>query len=116
MKGMNISRNAFIGEINSQDIAAEREQPHNGAKNFKHLTKNCHFLTTVRPEPNLNELCEKYYCSTKVVQTVRSGAVDRSTEVCFASFLSCEFTTIAVIHIPSNQIYVQSTTPHFTVF
>ena len=32
MKGMNISRNAFIGEINSQDIAAEREQPHNGAK------------------------------------------------------------------------------------
>ena len=72
MKGMNISRNAFIGEINSQDIAAEREQPHNGAKNFKHLTKNYRFLTTVRPEPNLNELCEKYYCSTKVVHTVNS--------------------------------------------
>jgi hypothetical protein len=39
MKGMNISRNAFIGEINSQDIAAEREQPHNGAKNFMHVRK-----------------------------------------------------------------------------
>ena len=65
MKGMNISRNAFIGEINSQDIAAEREQPHNGAKNFiMNLTKNYRFLTTVA---NLNELSEKSYCSTKVV-------------------------------------------------
>jgi hypothetical protein len=39
MKGMNISRNAFIGEINSQDIATEREQPHNGANNFMHVRK-----------------------------------------------------------------------------
>ena len=57
MKGMNISRNAFIGEINSQDIAAEREQPHNGATNFKHLTKNYNS----KARANLNELCEKYY-------------------------------------------------------
>ena len=68
MKGMNISRNAFIGEINIQDIAAEREQPHNWAKNFMNLTKNYSFLTTVWPEPILINFVENTtYCITKVV-------------------------------------------------
>ena len=83
MKGMNISRNAFIGEINIQDIAAEREQPHNWAKNFMNLTKNYSFLTTVWPEPILINFVENTtYCISKVVHTLRpiNDATEGSTQ------------------------------------
>ena len=83
MKGMNISRNAFIGEINIQDIAAEREQPHNWAKNFMNLTKNYSFLTAVWPELILINFVENTtYCITKVVHTLRpvNDATEGSTQ------------------------------------
>ena len=107
MKGMNISRNAFIGEINSQDIATEREQPHNGTKNFMHLTKKILLPYNSMARANLNELCEKYYCSTKVVHTVKSRAIDRSTIqflILFGVLLTktCYYSRRATIVMSSN--------------